>query len=200
VIDKLRVFFNHPGFIGANVANLRHSLLQIPEHRRPSAHVVFTAHSIPSAMAQACAYQIQLEEASRLVARAAGVDQYSLAFQSRSGPPQVPWLEPDILDHLGKLAERGVHDVLVMPIGFVSDHMEVVYDLDIEAAGRAGDLGLNMIRVPTVGTAPAFVDMIRDLVLERMAADPARQALGTLGPAPDICHANCCQSGHVNDA
>jgi len=206
VIDKLRVFFNHPGFIGANVAHLRQSLLQLPESRRGSAHVVFTAHSIPCSMARSSAYQAQLDEASRLVAAGAGVKDYSLAFQSRSGPPQVPWLEPDILDHIGlqiadcRLQNEGVHDLLIMPIGFVSDHMEVVYDLDIEAVERARKAGFNVIRVPTVGTHPAYVSMIRDLILERMTPNAVRPALGKMGPVPDICPAMCCQSGYVDDA
>ncbi len=190
--DKLRLYFNHPGFIEPSVANLRAALERIPAERRARAHVAFTAHSVPLAMARGSSYLAQLEEASRLVAEGAAHRDWSLVFQSRSGPPQVPWLEPDILDHLDERAAAGVTDMIVAPIGFISDHMEVLFDLDVEAAEKAEELGINMVRAATVGTAAPFVGMIRELILERMAAQPERRALGALGPSHDVCPLDCC--------
>ena len=151
---KTRMFFNHPGWIEANADHVRRALEQIPSERRASAQIVFTAHSIPLAMARACRYEDQLRESARLVAAAAGAPGHSLAYQSRSGPPHVPWLKPDILDHLRALQGDGVGDVVVSPLGFVSDHVEVLYDLDLEARRVAGELGLNFVRASTASTHP----------------------------------------------
>jgi ferrochelatase len=146
-------------------------------------------------MAETSDYEAQLLEAAALVVnRLGGVRAWRLVYQSRSGPPTVPWLEPDIGDHLEALRDGGVTDVVVIPIGFVSDHMEVKYDLDIEAAARARVLGLRLVRAETPGLHPAFVGMIRELVLERTARVPPR-ALGSRGPAPDVCPPGCCQGG-----
>jgi ferrochelatase len=120
---------------------------------------------------------------------------WSLVFQSRSGPPSQPWLDPDIVDHLRALAAEGVEDVVVAPIGFTSDHVEVLYDLDLEAKSRALELGLNMVRAGTVGTHPRFVRMIRELVEERRSDAPVRVHLGARGPAPDVCPSGCCPGG-----
>jgi ferrochelatase len=196
-VDKLRVFFNHPGFIEVNATNLIDALGQVPAARRSRARVVFTAHSIPLTMARASAYELQLREASRLVADAAGVASWDLVYQSRSGPPQVPWLEPDICDHLEALAGRAVRDAVILPIGFLSDHIEVRYDLDTEARQKAEELGLNLIRARTVGTAPAYVAMLRELIEERMVDRPERRALGPLGPSHDICPIDCCPDGRT---
>jgi ferrochelatase len=195
--DKIRVYYNHPGFIEPVAEKLRDALAQIPAERRAAAQVVFTAHSIPLSMARGSDYVAQLEEASRLVAALAGVAHYALAYQSRSGPPHIPWLEPDIGDALRGLKVRGVADVVVVPIGFISDHMEVLYDLDTEAKQLAGELGLNLVRAGTVGTHPAFVAMIRELILERMTAAPERRALGGRGPNHDICPLDCCLKGEA---
>jgi ferrochelatase len=146
-------------------------------------------------MAKGCAYEKQLAEASRLVAEALALPSWRLAYQSRSGPPAVPWLEPDILDEIDTLPGAGFSDVAVVPIGFVSDHMEVRFDLDHEAAERAEALGLGFHRVPTAGVHPRFVAMIRELIEERMQADPVRPALGSLPPVHDICPLNCCLIG-----
>jgi ferrochelatase len=146
-------------------------------------------------MAKGCAYERQLHEVSRLVAGLAGAARYRLAWQSRSGPPHVPWLEPDILDELGRLHESGVEDVIVVPIGFISDHLEVLFDLDIEAQNRAHELNMNMIRVATVGTDPVFVAMIRELIEERLQENPERRFLGELGASHDVCPVNSCQLG-----
>lgn len=190
--DKLRVFYNHPGYIAACAGRLTEALGQLSASARPSATVVFTAHSIPMAMAQHSAYATQLKDTAELVARAAGASQWRLAYQSRSGSPHVPWLEPDILEALETLKREGAPGVVVQPIGFLSDHMEVLHDLDIEAAARAEALGLPYVRAATVGTHPAFVRMIRQLIEERVMASPTRLALGVRGPAHDICPLNCC--------
>ena len=196
-VDKLRAFYNHPEFIRANVEHIEAALGNFPETRRGSAHLVFTAHSIPAAMAANCDYQRQLEEAARLViqeldeGKTARRD-YSLVYQSRSGPPSQPWLEPDICDHLRVLKDANVQDVVLSPIGFVSDHMEVLYDLDHEAKELAHQLGMNFTRAATAGSHPAFVKMIRELVLERMDQTTARRFLGTNGPRPDRCEPGCC--------
>jgi len=194
-VDKLRLFFNHPGFIEANAANLKDALDEFPPDRRGVVRVVFTAHSIPIAMAHASGYEPQLLEASRLVAEAAGAPSWDLVYQSRSGPPHVPWLEPDICAHLESLAGQGIREVVLLPIGFLSDHMEVRYDLDTESREKAEGLGLTLIRARTVGTAPGFVAMLRELIQERMMERPERRALGTLGPSHDICPIDCCLAG-----
>src|SRR5918997_2884792 len=146
-------------------------------------------------MAKGCAYERQLREVSRLVAGLAGSACYRLAWQSRSGPPHIPWLEPDIVDELDRLHASGVSDVIVVPIGFISDHLEVLFDLDVEARNRAHELGMNMIRVATVGTDPVFVAMIRELIEERLQENPERRFLGELGASHDACSLNCCQLG-----
>lgn len=194
-VDKLRVFFNHPGFIEPNIEHVRQALEQIPAPRRASAHLVFTAHSIPLPMAENSRYREQLFEVSRLVAEGIPHLRWQMAYQSRSGPPHQPWLEPDLEDSLRALKGQGVQDVVLAPIGFISDHMEVVYDLDTEARQLCQDIGLNMVRAATVGTHPRFVEMIRELVNERMDPRPGRLSLGKLGPAPDDCPANCCLNG-----
>jgi len=193
VVDKLRVFHDHPGFIEPMAARVAASLAAVPAHRRAGARLVFTAHSIPVAMAETCAYQAQLVGACRLVAgRQVGSPSWDLAFQSRSGPPHQPWLGPDVNDHLRALAAGGVTDVVLAPIGFVSDHMEVVHDLDGEARATAAELGLNLVRAATVGTDPAFVAMVRDLLLERMAAPVAPGVLAGQGRRGELCGPGCC--------
>ena len=144
-------------------------------------------------MAETSSYVQQLGEACRLVVERLAHDHvWSLAYQSRSGPPHVPWLEPDIADHLEKLHSEGVTDVVVAPIGFVSDHLEVRFDLDVGVAEAAAALGMHMVRAETVGAHPRYVKMICDLIVERMTASPVRAALGDWGPSHDICGANCC--------
>jgi len=194
-ILKLRAFWNHPGFIGPNIENVSAALARIPADRRGSVHVAFTAHSIPAAMAHHCRYESQLEEAARLVAEGAGVADYQVVFQSRSGPPHVPWLAPDVCDHLRQLAAEGVTDVVVAPIGFLSDHIEVLYDLDHEARAVAAELGMTMVRAGTVGIQQAFVAMIRELVQERLDPSIPRRALGRQGVGHDACPPGCCLPG-----
>jgi ferrochelatase len=190
--DKIRVFYNHPGFIEPMIELTHQALDQIPAGRRSGAEIIFTAHSVPLEMARHSAYVLQLNESARLIAKGVARTQFRLAYQSRSGSPRIPWLEPDIRDELTSLHERGVTDVVVVPLGFISDHMEVLFDLDHEAIDHARDLGMTMIRSATVGTHPTFVRMIRELILERMTEHPERPSLGRRGPNHDICPVNCC--------
>jgi ferrochelatase len=191
-IDKIRAFYNHPGFIQANVDSVSNAMAQIPESRRPTAQLVFTAHSIPLSMAQSCRYEAQLLETARLVSAGVAHTQWSLAYQSRSSSPAQPWLAPDLLEQLRNLRNLGIIDVVIAPIGFVSDHMEVVYDLDVEGKDFCANLGINMVRAASAGTHPAFVRMIRDLILERIDGLAGRQFLGHLSPSPDVCAPDCC--------
>jgi ferrochelatase len=194
LVDRLRMFFNHPGFIEPMVERALAALAPLPNERRAAAHLLFTAHSIPLAMAENCQYEVQLREACRLVAEGAGHPVWRLVYQSRSGPPSQPWLEPDVRDAADEIARgSGPCDVIVVPIGFISDHLEVLYDLDVEAAQHARQLGLNFIRAGTAGTHPRFVRMIRELVEERMSDHPVRRSLGTLGPSHDVCPEDCCR-------
>jgi ferrochelatase len=191
-VDRLRAFFNHPGFVEPCVENVRAAIDQIPEKRRPAAHIAFTAHSLPVSMARNCAYEEQVGETCRLIADQLGLANWKLVYQSRSGPPHQPWLEPDILDHLRELKHRDVEDVVIVPVGFISDHMEVIYDLDTEGQQVAEQLDLNMIRAATIGTHPAFISMIHELIVECMTENPVRRSLGRYGPSHDICGMNCC--------
>ena len=192
-IDKLRLFYNHPGFIEPQAATVRSAIATVAPERRASASIAFTAHSIPESMAGTSSYVAQLEEACRLVAeRAGGPAQWKLVYQSRSGPPAVPWLGPDVAEHLRWLHREGATDVVICPIGFVSDHLEVRFDLDVEAATVAAELGLNMVRAATVGADPAYVRMIAELVLERMDPRRPRLAAGNFAASHDCCAADCC--------
>ncbi|RJL34262.1 ferrochelatase [Bailinhaonella thermotolerans] len=176
-IVPLRHYHDHPGFVEANADRVRDALASLPEDARGEARLVFTAHSIPVSMAGKSPYEAQLRETAALVAAAVGGDRpYDLVWQSRSGPPHIPWLEPDVLDHLEALHAAGTRAVVVAPIGFVSDHMEVVYDLDEEAAALAAKLGMAFARAGTAGTHPAFVRMVRDLAAEPEPAPHAAPA------------------------
>lgn len=188
-IDKLRPFFNHPGFVEPSADRLRAAL----DEAGPDAPVLFSAHSIPQSMAATSDYELQLGEHARLVTERTGAADWQLVFQSRSGPPNQPWLEPDVRDVIAALAPAH-RRVVVAPIGFVCDHMEVVFDLDVQASEVAADLGVTLVRAATVGTDPRFVTMIRQLVTERLEAAAPRLALGHLGPAPDACVSGCCAS------
>ena len=199
-VDKLRVFFNHPGFIEPMVERTNDALHQIPAERRGDALLVFTAHSIPLAMAANCRYEEQLREVCRLVSERVGRNDGQLVYQSRSGPPQQPWLEPDVNQFLQeRYVAPPIRDVVLVPIGFLSDHLEVVYDLDIEARATCDRLSVNMERAATVGTHPRFVRMIRELIVERMSDAPNRLALGPLGPSHDVCPDDCCLGPNYRD-
>lgn len=196
IVDKIRVFHNHPGFIEASASRIQHALGQIPPERRVAARLIYTAHSIPLGMAASCDYETQLKETAGLVAEQVGRKDWQLAYQSRSGPPSQPWLEPGILDSLRGIKQNGeTRDVVIAPIGFVSDHMEIIFDLDTEARQLCEELGLNMVRAATVGTHPRFIRMIRELVDERLDEREPRLALGNLGARPDICVVDCCPAG-----
>ncbi len=173
---------------------VRAALDQIGPDRRPAAGLVFTAHSIPAAMAGQCRYEEQFREACRLVAERLGLSSWQLAYQSRSGRPGQPWLEPDVRHVVAELAAKGgVRDLVVVPLGFLSEHLEIVYDLDVELRQICEAEGLNMVRAGVAGCHPQLVGMIRQLLLERTSGDPARLALGPLGPWPDQCPAGCCR-------
>jgi len=189
LVERLRPFYNHPLFIATVADRVAEAFARIPAERRAAAHLVFTAHSIPVSMSQSSDYVRQLEEAASLVAADIGRSDFHVVYQSRSGAPGQPWLGPDILEALGTL--QGARDVVVMPIGFVSDHMEVLYDLDTEARAAAAKLGLNMVRAATPGTHPKFVSMIVELIRERTEGWE-RRAVGRYGPAPDVCRVDCC--------
>jgi len=177
-IEKLRAFYNHPLFIEANVDHIREALNQVGS----DAQLVFTAHSIPESMAANCDYAMQLAETSGLIARELEIANWQLVYQSRSGSPMQPWLGPDVCEHLRTLAAEGVKEIVVAPIGFVSDHMEIVYDLDVEARKLAQEIGMNLVRASTAGTHPAFVRMIRELMLERINDEVP----------PNLCAPDCC--------
>jgi ferrochelatase len=206
-IGKLRAYFDHPGFVEPFVDTTIEALAELEPAQAAGARLVFTTHSIPTAQADASgllgspggAYLAQHRATAALVAgRVAaetGVERrWDLVFQSRSGPPGQPWLEPDVAEHLEQVAADGAPAAVVVPIGFVSDHMEVVYDLDVLAAETAQQVGLPIARAATPGTDPRFVTMIADLVRERLEDRPAdrRTALSPLGPWWDVCPAGCC--------
>ena len=193
-IDKLRVFYNHPEFIAANVDRIQTAVEQLPVADRTSPHLVFTAHSIPLSMSDRCNYVQQLQETCRLTAEALGVpaDHWRLVYQSRSGRPQDPWLEPDIGDYLNELHATGAKAVVISPIGFLSDHMEVLFDLDEEARQICDQLGLKMARAQTVGSHPRFVACIRELIEERLGRRNERRSIGRYGANHDVCPADCC--------
>ncbi|MEV4944743.1 ferrochelatase [Streptomyces sp. NPDC053755] len=210
-VDKLRHYFNHPGFIGPMVEGVLASLGELDESVRAGAHLAFTTHSIPESAADTSgpagehgeggAYVRQHLDVARVIVEAVREETgvaypWRLVYQSRSGAPHIPWLEPDICDHLEELHGFGVPAAVMVPIGFVSDHMEVLYDLDTEATAKAAELGLPVRRSATVGADPRFAAAVRDLVLERAARERGvraeRCALGALGPSHDLCPIGCC--------
>lgn len=190
-IDKLRAFFNHPGFIEATEERLRDALAEVPAQQ--NIQIIYVAHSIPLSMANTSDYVRQLEEVRMLVSARLSVANHALAYQSRSGAPGQPWLEPDILDYLREVKTRNLASAVVLaPISFISDHMEVRYDLDIEARQLCDSLKIPMARARTVGVHPQFIAMIRELILERTTPGAERRALGSLGPRQDVCEEDCC--------
>ena len=209
-VDKLRHYFNHPGFVRANADAVVEAYAELaalaPDTVGSDAPLVFVTHSVPDVMEEASgarrpSYVAQHLDLAALVAaevtqRVGHPVEWRLAFCSRSGPPQQPWLEPDVNDLLGELAGAGTRSVVLSPIGFVSDHMEVAFDLDTEALETARGLGLAAVRAGTVSTRPAFVAGLVDLVLERAARERGESvepvAVGTLSPAPDVCRTGCC--------
>jgi ferrochelatase len=192
-VDKLRAFFNHPWFVEATVERVREALQAVPANARENVQIVYTAHSIPLSMANTSDYVKQLQDVQRLVSAAIGQSNHVLVYQSRSGAPGQPWLGPDILEYLREVKAQNLASAVVLaPISFISDHMEVLYDLDIEARQLCDSLGLPMTRAKTVGVHPKFVAMIRELIQERMNPGSERRAVGVLGPRPDVCAEDCC--------
>jgi len=214
-IDKIRPYFNHPGFIEPFAAGVADALATLPDGAQGATRLICTAHSVPAAMAAASGsqtagtaapgaaggrYAAELGEASRLISEraVAGSLPFDLVYQSRSGPPGVPWLAPDVNDHLRLLAAGGGADAVVLaPVGFVSDHMEVVHDLDVEAAQTAASLGLSFARAKAPGSTPRFAQMVCELVAERTAGAPALAlgafGLGAFAGGADACPADCCR-------
>jgi ferrochelatase len=198
---KVRHFFDHPLFIEAFADAVRAALVSLPD----GARLVFTAHSVPLSADKAAGppeegghrYSRQIAEAARLVAAQVGVAEYDVVWQSRSGPPRIPWLEPDIVDHIEALGAQGVQAVAVCPVGFVSDHLEVIWDLDNEAAGKAAELGMLFARAGTPGADPRFADLVVELIREHLEGAEARRlspmtAAGcTVNGAP--CAVGCCE-------
>jgi ferrochelatase len=195
LVDKLRLYYNHPGWVEPWAANLAQVLEPTATGTRPGgqgADVIFTAHSVPSAVAATSPYEEHITETARLVAEGAGIGSWQLAWQSRSGPPRSPWLEPDI----GQvIAASAAATFVVVPIGFVCDNMEIVHDLDVEAAAEAQEKGANLVRVPTVSNSPRFVKMVLELVRERLDPDTPRLSMGSYGPWPDACSLGHCPAG-----
>ncbi|MBY0549896.1 MAG: ferrochelatase [Candidatus Obscuribacterales bacterium] len=186
IVHKLPLFFDHPLFIEANSDHLLNALNQLPPDRAQSAQVVFTAHSVPKSMADNCDYEKQLAFTASRICERTGRSGHAVVYQSRSGPPSQPWLGPDICDYLKEFAAgtSSTKDVIVLPLGFISDHMEVMYDIEVEAKQIAAECGLNLIRAATAGTHPAFVQMIVELIKVRLQK-----------PEPDnfvSCPADCC--------
>ncbi|MFZ0758702.1 MAG: ferrochelatase [Candidatus Sulfotelmatobacter sp.] len=197
-VEKLRAFFNHPLFIAATIERVSEALHAVPADARGNVQVVYTAHSIPTSMANSSDYVRQLEEVRRLVSEALlnrndAQSNDALVYQSRSGVAGQPWLEPDILNYLRRVKAQNLASAVVLaPIGFISDHMEVLYDLDVEARQVCDSLALPMTRAKTVGVHPKFIEMIRELIAERMNPESERRALGVLAPRPDVCAEDCC--------
>jgi protoporphyrin/coproporphyrin ferrochelatase len=191
-VEKLRAFFNHPGFIDATEDRVREALELVPADAREKMQIVYVAHSIPLSMAGTSDYVAQLSEVKELISARLGIARDALVYQSRSGAPGQPWLEPDILDYLRDVKARHLASaVVIAPIGFISDHMEIAYDLDVEASALCASLSLPMVRAQTVGVHPKFIGMIRELILERTSG-VERKAVGSFRPRADVCAEQCC--------
>src|SRR5579864_2213725 len=191
-IEKIRAFFNHPGFIEATEDRLRDAFRELSANAHQNVQIVYVAHSIPLSMATTSDYVQQLQEVRRLVSGRVGIPNDALVYQSRSGAPGQPWLEPDILDYIREVKQKNLANAIVVaPISFISDHMEVLYDLDIEARQLCASLSLPMARAKTVGVHPKFIAMVRELILER-TTDAERRSLGSLGLRADVCAEDCC--------
>ena len=213
-LDRLRHYFNHPGFVEPVVDATLAALAELSEAAREEAHLVFVTHSIPTSMNDTSGpdgdwyvrqHSSAVAEVVERVRQETGHRFASdLVYCSRSGPPQMPWLEPDVNDHLTALKRREASGVVIVPIGFVSDHMEVIYDLDTEALETARELDLPAVRAATPGVDPRFVALVRDLLVERAAAErgqePERASVGSLAPSWDRCAVGCCPNPRRPDA
>ncbi|WP_084010397.1 ferrochelatase [Pseudofrankia sp. DC12] len=206
---KLRVFFDHPGFVEPMVDRVAAGLERLPAGLRDGAHLVFVAHSVPRRQAAESgpdggAYPAQLAAVSRAIVEAVAgrggrEHPWDVAYCSRSGPPTVPWLEPDVGDRVEQLAAAGTRAVVIVPVGFVSDHMEVIQDLDRDALARAEKAGVQAVRAGTVGADPRFVQMVAELLAERRDPGLPRRSCAGLGPFPDVCPTDCCSAPTVED-
>ena len=205
-LDRLRHYFNHPGFVESYVDSTLAALADLPDETRDGAHLVFVTHSVPESMndrsgplgsAYVAQHRSVVAEITDRVRQETGRRHpQQLVYCSRSGSPEIAWLEPDVNDHLESLAAAGVPGVVIVPVGFVSDHMEVIWDLDTEALGTAERLGIPATRAATPGIDPRFVAVVRDTLLERAAAErgeqPARRTVGSLDATADRCPVGCC--------
>ena len=194
-IDRVRPHHDHPGLIEPAADRLIDALANLPPDRRDGAHLLFTAHSIPSGLAATCGYEAQLHDAAGLVAGLADPDgshPWEVVWQSRSGSPHVPWLEPDVGARIDALAADGVRAVVVAPLGMPIENFEIAWDLDVEAAGRAAAAGVSFVRARAVDDDPRFASMVVDLFEERLGGSTERRSLGGLGIRPDTCPADCC--------
>lgn len=193
-IDKIRAFFNHPLYLETIAERIEECLTENTMTAADS-HFIFTTHAIPESMAKHCDYEKQFHESVRLVAHLRNIseEQFTIAYQSRSGAPHIPWLGPDVNDVVRTFARKNIKNLIFIPIGFISDHMEVLYDLDVEAQDTTKKFGLQYARTKTAGTHPLFIDMICELVLERLNPNLPRRAMGTLGARADVCPPDCCQ-------
>jgi len=212
-VDKVRQFFDHPGFVEPFVDGVRTAVAEFVERGidRGAIRILFSTHSIPTGDAnrsgprdrdfgEGGAYAAQHRAVAEVVVREAGTDiPWQLVYQSRSGPPTQPWLEPDVNDVIAGFAAEGVEAVVIVPLGFVSDHMEVLWDLDTEATETAEKHGIAALRTPTPGTHPAYVRGLVDLVLERVNGTPTadRPAETALGPWYDVCRPGCCENARL---
>lgn len=193
-VDKIRVFYNHPLFVSAVADRIRTAQATL-DAKLDDVHLVFTAHSIPNSMASGCRYEEQLRESARLIAAELGVADWTLCYQSRSGPPSQPWLEPDICDYLEQYANDGrTAAIIISPLGFLTDHMEVLFDLDTEAKDVCEQRGIRMARAGTVGAHPKYLQMLRMLVEERLGIREA-EAIGEHPASHDVCPIDCCLPG-----
>lgn len=213
-IDKVRQFFDHPGFVEPFIEGVRDAIVDVRQKvpgidPATEVEILFTTHSIPSVDAaksgpaergfgEGGAYAAQHLAVAEVISQAAadGVIEWQLVYQSRSGPPSMPWLEPDINDVIAELPAKGKRAVIIVPLGFVSDHMEVLWDLDNEAMETSEENGIVAVRVPTPGTHHAYVAGLVDLVLERRDGVPVdqRPAMTALGPWYDVCRPGCCEN------
>ncbi len=196
-VSKLRTYFNHPRFVEAWCDRIQAATAHWSPEQRRRAQVFFSVHSLPVKMPGCDLYVAQAKDLAAILAArlSLSAEQWQLVYQSRSGPPQQPWLEPDVRTAIAELgARRPGTDLLLVPMGFVSDHVEVLYDLDVDAYQVAAAADIRIVRVRTVGTHPAMVQMICELIEERQRGDGQRPVLGVLGPAPDECPADCCRA------
>ncbi|HLA85122.1 MAG TPA: ferrochelatase [Thermoguttaceae bacterium] len=197
-VDKIRLFYNHPNFVEAVADRAAEAFGTLDEVDRDAARLVFTSHSLPVGMARTSDYEEQLAEACRLIAKRLGRGEWRLCYQSRSGPPSQAWLEPDLGKQIIAWHEAGeVRDeaLVLVPIGFLLENMELVYDLDIEIAGLCDERGIKMARAAAAGNHPRVVEMIRLLVEERVDSSKPRLAIGDHGPSHDVCPPGCCPRG-----